>query len=714
MGTRRSVATDVVAVAAVSMSQIGLAVSLAVLIFAGPAEPALPRAISSFVFGAAIVCGLIGWRSRISIVISGAQDTAAVVLVAVAASVAAGSTNDPALDVIVLMIVSTGATGLVMITLGRLGLSNVVRYLPTTVVAAFVAGTGWLLFKGGMDVMASDDLGRGDLGHLLRPESLKLWVPGVALGLITVVLGRSRRVPTSAASIAVILAVLGFFAVTATVSSLSKAEAGGWLIGPFPQSQGLQLVTPADLGNTSWGAIASASPGIVAVVLVSVVGILLNLSGFELLNRSRIDLDAELTTAGLGNLLIAPFGGLIGYHLLGDTGLAKNLGARSRLVALGSAGVGVLVAVGGTELIGYLPRFVAGGLLAGVGFGLLAGWGRELRRSSSATERVLSVLIVGVIATVGILEGIAFGVVAACAIFVFRYSRVDPVRLEISGAEMKSRVDRGREANNRLTAASEQVAIYTLQGYLFFGTTSGLVERVLNRSETAGSPLSSLIFDFRHVTGIDHSAFAVLRRLGEDVTDSGAKMIWSGLDSEIRRRFELNEPGVFISGFVFPDLDMALEASEERLLTSRDDETDARSTQHVEIGLSPSLLAAFEQRTLPAGTKIVSQGDHSDTVYIVVRGTLTAWHSSEHGTVSRLRRFSGGAVIGEIGFLVGGGRTADVSADTEVEVLALTRDAYERLRESRSDLALELQDYFLTHIARRLATTNISLASAMR
>lgn len=55
------------------------------------------------------------------------------------------------------------------------------RYIPNTVVASFIAGTGYLLLKGGLDGMVGFGVDRGSFGDLFDVDVLALWVPGMAL-----------------------------------------------------------------------------------------------------------------------------------------------------------------------------------------------------------------------------------------------------------------------------------------------------------------------------------------------------------------------------------------------------------------------------------------------------------------------------------------------------------------------------------------------------
>ena len=49
-------------------------------------------------------------------------------------------------------------TGITFLVLGTFRLGNLVRFVPYPVVGGFLAGTGWLLLKGGIGVASSIEL----------------------------------------------------------------------------------------------------------------------------------------------------------------------------------------------------------------------------------------------------------------------------------------------------------------------------------------------------------------------------------------------------------------------------------------------------------------------------------------------------------------------------------------------------------------------------
>ena len=326
------VLNEAIAALAAALSGCGMAISLAALVFTGPLEGGLPRAISSFVLAGAIVAGFVGWRSQLVPAASIVQDGPAVVMVAVAAGVAARGGDGATVDVFVMLALTTLATGTAMWLFGRFGLGNLARYIPATVVSAFIAGTGYLLTKGGLDVMVGFGIGLDTIGDLLEPTLLKLWLPGAALGVAIWLVQRSPRLPPVAMSVSILASLAVFYTVVAAFSSIDAVEQGGWLIGPFSDSTGIHPVTPGEVSDANWGHIVGESAGIFSVIGVAVIALLLNLSGLELVGGERIDVDRELKSTGIANLLMAPFGAPPGFHALGDTVLVRRMGATRRAV----------------------------------------------------------------------------------------------------------------------------------------------------------------------------------------------------------------------------------------------------------------------------------------------------------------------------------------------------------------------------------------------
>ncbi len=707
-----SIVRDALGAFAYGLSAMGAAISMAVLIFTGPLAPGLPRAIAAFVIAGGLASAYIGWKSRFDASASILQDGPAIVMVAVAAVVGANGDASSIVDVFVLLGMTTLSTGLLMWLLGRFRLGGLVRYVPTTVVAAFMAGTGWLLVKGGVDAMVGRAIGLGDIADLLTRDLARFWVPGVIFGLAIWAIGRSDRIPVVAMGASIVGSLAAFYVVVLAVSSVSAVEEGGWLVGSFPGGSGPSIVTPGELADADWGRILSQFAGIVSVVAVSILSLLLNVTGLGTTSSERPDVDAELRAAGVANLVCGPLGATPTFHGLADTLLLKQLGAERRVVPIAAGFAMAAFGAIGVGLIGYVPRLIVGGLLIAIGTGLLVDWVRGLVRSVSKIEQLMSIGIVLTIAAAGILEGIAVGLVAACAVFIVRYSRVDPIRLTGSGHDMRSRVDRVPAEVAALGERANRLAVFELQGYLFFGSVTSLDDRIRGLTDADVEPLDVLVLDFRTVTGIDTSGYELIGQVAQHVARAGTKMVMSSVERDLQESLASSEPEALIDVTWAATLDEALEASERQQLEASGlrgaDGPDASSK------LSSELLAEFEERTHTADTVVFEQGARSDGMFVVVEGSMTAFRVDESGVRHRLRRFGPAAMVGEIGLITQGRRSAEIVAESDAVVMWLSTTRYRALRQEHPELAFELNDYIMRGQAARVVSLSEGLARSSR
>jgi SulP family sulfate permease len=711
------VVVDIVGSGALVVYSVVASVSFAALVFTGPASGGLPRGAATFLLASGVITILLGLRSRFSVAFGVVQDTAAIVLVPAVATLVASGSDDPVRDVFVVLAASAMLTGCLMWLLGQTGLSAASRFMPTTVVSGFLAGTGWLLTKGGFDVMTGTSLQVGDLDDLVGFDLARFWLPGVALGAVIVTVPLFHRIPPLLSSLATLGAIVAFFAVVQVASSVSAVEEGGWLLGPFADGGSVRFVF-SDIADSDWSAVSDTIPQLGVVVILSLLGVLLNISGIQALLRQRVDLDVELRTVGIANMLIAPIGGLVGYHGLGDSALADRLGVRRSWSPLVVGAATSVFAFVGSSAVGYIPKFVAGGLLVGAGVGMLIAWVTELRSTTGWSDRWVSIVILAVICFVGILEGIVVGIVAACLFFVVRYSRIDAIRLVSTGHERRSVVQRSAVDIERLVDSAGHLAVYELHGSLFFGSVSGVAETIRERLSRPAAPIDVVVVDFARVADIDSSAYTVLTELAVDVAAADARLIWSQLPTGAATVLARAQSDAVDEA---SDLDLALEAAEDHLLSLTAEAVEESDVAHADgardgdaPGYSDALLEFFESRRHEAGDVLMSEGDPSDELLVVMAGEVRASRIDRTGRQLRLRTLRAGSSLGEIGFLTKEPRSATVTAETDGELRVLTAEAHERLRRERPELVIELYDRVLQSTAARAADINRSLTQALR
>lgn len=702
-------ATQLLTAVSIGILQLGIAISLAALVFSESLAPGAGRAAVGFVLGTGIVSAVVGLTTRMPVAVAGSQDTAAIVMAAVAASLAASTTAEGALPTVVVMVALCAlVTGLAFWFLGAKSKTSFVRYLPWPVITGFTAGTGWLLLRGGVEVMHGAGIEFTELPDLFVWDQAKLILPGLAFAFFLVAVLRSR-ITNVVVSALFLVAIGAFHLVGRSVSSIEQLEADGWLFGPFPTDASWKPVSPSDVADADWGALLGHALPIVAVVAVAIVGLLLNLSGLEPILDAEIDMDTEVRSTGLANLAVGFTGGLVGWHLIGDTALAKRLGARGRTVPITVAVMSLGVLALGPGPIGMIPRMVAGGVLSMLGISLLIDWAQTTMPRLSRTDRWLSGGILAAIAILGVLPGVALGVLVATAVFLTRYSRIDPARHVINAAG-RSNVDRSESERSFLLANATAVLAIELHGFLFFGSTMRLREmlqaRGLDDPERAAIT-EFLVVDMERVTGLDSTAAAGLAGLASRLAAQGTVTVWSSIDEEMATELHIN--GVDL-GPLHSDLDHAIAWCEDQLLT----DMDAVGLEATSAAMSPELRAEMDIRSLAPRTALIQAGDDDRDLYFVESGLLTAWVMSGGGRRTRLRQVTAGAVLGEVAFCRGGLRTADVITDTDATILVLTRQHFDALTHERPELAVELQDLLLGRLADRVADTSAMVRDLLR
>ncbi|MGH2536833.1 MAG: SLC26A/SulP transporter family protein [Candidatus Promineifilaceae bacterium] len=683
-----------------------LAISFSALIYTGELSAQLPYLIGLALVGQAVLTPLVTLFSSHVSAFGLSQDAPAASLAVAAAAAlsripAAASPEARLVSLIALVSLSTLATGLFFLLIARFRLGYLMRYMPFPVIGGFLAGTGWLLALGGVGVMTGLGLEAG----LLAPAALAHWLPGLALGaLFVLLLRRSQHFLLLPA--AVLGATAAFYVVTGLAGvSVEELSANGWLLGPFPERMEWRYpLTPAALGQVEWGAVAGSLGGVAAVMLLSTIGLLLNVSGLELLFKGELDLNRELKAAGIANLAAGLGGGLPGFQSMSLSNLSQRIAGGQRLVAPISSAVCLAALFLGAGLLSLVPRVVMGGLLMFLGLSFLIEWVVQARRRFSRLEYFIILLILAVVALAGLLEAIAVGLAAAVALFVVNYSRVDVIRHALSGAAFRSRMSRGRQARALLAKRGDEIYILQLEGYLFFGTAYRLAEQVRRRlSDASLPPARFVLLDFRRVTGLDSTAAMSFAKLGQQCGERGAGLILTGLTSGLEFSLEAGGASRFLR---FPNLDRGLEWSEEQILAAsdaigRDESAGALAALLIEPELAGRLLAFMERRELAAGEYLIRQGDQASDAFLIEAGQLSAQLEQPGAAPMRLESMRAGRVVGELGFYLNVPRTAAVVADRPSVVYRLSQRSLAEMEEGDPEAAAAFHQLMARWLAER-------------
>ncbi len=717
----------VTAAVVVGVLEVVIAISFAALIFSGLLADRVSAGIGISLFAAAVFLVMISLLSSQPGTVGSVQDTAAAVLALLAASIAAEIPDEDTrfyTAVVAIGLTSVLAGGLYFV-LGTLRLGDLVRFVPYPVVGGFLAGTGWLLLTGGMGVVTQESLTLTNLTSYARGAPLGKWMAGLTFAVLLLVL--TRRYRHFALIPGLILGAIGLFYVVALGAGASRREleGEGWLLGPFPGGALWEPWAITGLPQADWQAIFGQAGNVATILILGLLALLLNASGIELALNRDADLNRELRAAGVANAAAGAGGGMLGFHALSLTALAQRTGAVNRVVGVLAAVICLAALFFGAAVLSFFPRPVLGGLLVFLGLSFLVEWVYDAWSRLSRAEYVVVLLILVVVAAIGFLEGVALGIVVAVVLFVVSYSRTDIVRHTLSGTSYQSTVERSGAERELLRERGDEIHVMELQGYIFFGTSKSMLDRIAARAADPHlPPLRFLVLDFRRVTGIDSSALLGFSKARNLARVQGFGLVLTTLPAELPERLEREGVAEDDEGLVrmFPNLDHGMEWCEDELLQASGSAAAAAGEQAPLFDelqdaagrpLDPARLIAYLTREeVPAGHHVIRQGDRADEIYFLESGRLTARVDVAGEPVTRLRTMGAGTIVGELPLYLGSVRSASVVSDLPSTLYRLTLADFRRMEHEEPELAAALHRMFAKLMARRL-TDSLQAARAL-
>lgn len=119
---------------------------------------------------------------------------------------------------------------------------------------------------------------------------------------------------------------------------------------------------------------------------------------------------------------------------------------------------------------------------------------------------------------------------------------------------------------------------------------------------------------------------------------------------------------------------------------------EAFSAQHLRL-----LAFGAERMVLRTGRELFQEGQSADCAYIVVSGAITLFHQGKQGRVN-LRTIGSGAILGEIALITQTGRLTGAVADSETEVIRLSRSIFHRILEEYPELVASLYQHISNNL----------------
>lgn len=431
--------------------------------------------------------------------------------------------------------------GALFLLFGALRMGWVAAFIPTPVMRGFIEGLVCVTIIGQVPHLLGIGGTSGNfiaklwfvLQHLSDVSLAPMLTGLLSLGAMQLLRQSAPRVPA-----ALVVAVLA----TVLVGLLGGEAAGVSVVGDLPS--GLPHLT---LPNFDPATLQQLAPGAFAIVLVGYAEALGGAKAAALQGGGAIDPNQELIAHGPANILSGLFSGFLVVGSLSKTSVAMAASARTQLANLVAAVFCFFTLVLLTPLFRGMPHPALGAIVIAAMLHLMKpAYLRELLVRSRREFAVAAIVFAGEL-TLGILQGIALGVVLSLIMLIYRATHPRGAVLgQVPGVEAYRDVERHPEA-----VTFPGLLIWRPGGDLFFASIGHVGEAVEAALASYRPPVRHILLDAGSVNMIDTTALDALLNAVKELQAQGVTIAFARVRDDVRDQMRLAgiEAGVGAENF---------------------------------------------------------------------------------------------------------------------------------------------------------------------
>jgi sulfate permease, SulP family len=385
--------------------------------------------------------------------------------------------------------------GIFFLSFGVMRMGWVASFIPASVMRGFIEGLVYVTIIGQVPHLLGISGASGNfftkLWHILQH------LPDVSLApALTGILCLMAMLLFRYLAPAIPAALIVLAGATILIGLLGGGATGVHVAGHIPS--GLPVLTLPNLDTTIWYELAQ---GALAIVLVGYAEALGAAKAAAIQSGGDIDPNQELVAHGPANILSGLFGGFLVVGSLSKTSVAMAAGARSQVANLIAAMFCILTLIWLTPLFQNMPEPALAAIVIAAMLHLTRPkYLRDLFTRSSLSFANAMIVIAAEL-TLGVLHGIALGVVLALLNLIYQTSHPHGVELgQLPGTEAYRSLQRHPEV-----ITFPGLLIWRIGGDLFFASI-GHVRVALQASLDAQPEVKRVLFDFGAVNFIDVTA----------------------------------------------------------------------------------------------------------------------------------------------------------------------------------------------------------------
>ena len=414
---------------------------------------------------------------------------------------------------------------------GIMRMGWVASFISTPVMRGFIEGLVYVTIIGQVPHLLGIS---GTSGNFFT----KLWhilqhLPDVsAAPVVTGILSLAAMLLLRHLAPAVPAALVVMATATIVIGLLGGEATGVHVAGHLPS--GLPHLTPPNLDIST---LSELVPGALAIVLVGYAEALGAAKAAALQSGGTIDPNQELVAHGPANILSGLFGGFLVVGSLSKTSVATAAGARSQIANLVAAVFSFLTLIFLTPLFRNMPQPALAAIVIAAMLHLTKpSYLLHLLARSRWSFANTVIVIVGEL-TLGVLQGIALGVVLSLVTLIYLTSHPKGAELgQLPGTEAYRDVKRHPEATR-----FPGLLIWRIGGDLFFASI-GHMSAALQASLAARPVVKRVLLDCASVNFIDVSAGDELLSLIKALQKTGIAVAFVRVRDAVRddmRRAEI-------------------------------------------------------------------------------------------------------------------------------------------------------------------------------
>ena len=703
--------------------------AFATVLFAGLLTTYLPLMIIILLVGWALITTFVAATSSAPLHIMSLDEQAVVILATIStlllAQLPAGDISTIGLStMLAIMSASSVAVAACFFAVGHFNLTRLLELLPYPVICGFMAGIGWLLLQAGVGIAVDEPISAALVDSLQDNNKLfklSLYLAGgfALLGAVSL-FNKAWALPVAS----IVLIILFYIVIELLGVSQATLVDYGWLFDISPESGGaLDALSNVSLHYIDGTFLITVLPQILTIAFLALLSASMSLSALMASGYQDLSTSNEMKNVAGGNVLCSLVCSPPNYTDVIASNVYERFGASSRWMPLVSAVVLLIVAAVGSGLIAYMPKLLVGATIFLFAFQTLWEWMYQNVRGFQPIDYAIVCIIVGTVVFVGFMSGILVGILLALLLFVMRYSMISAVHGQYSLADYRSSVERSASSNQILDRHGGEAQVYTLRGFLFFGTANAILDTIRDDPNIREGKFKNVLLDLKRVTGLDISALNTFVQIRKICEGSGVQLLYSGIPAETEKNFLAMGAvsSVDSNALVFSESDYAVEYMEDLVLEKYSSESDVRSIEDHLMRIFGDedkvrvLIDAMETVECRERETLFHQGDPDSGFFILERGSLTAYINTPLNGMKRVKKFRPGAVIGEMSsYTPERVRTATMIASEHSVLYHLSSEKMAELDSEDFRLAASIHELVARTLGGRIAYMNRRLLLELR